>query len=143
LSSTFKGDGIISYTRDAYQATIRGNYEKNTDKSIWGFSLFHNVSKWYKYAIDFDADQQWDRGPIVAVVGEYKVDDSSTLKGKWSYKLTDQSKQPEMRIGLSILQKVSPYFNVTASTDLNLRNLLGESIGDAHTFGLELKMQDF
>jgi len=141
-NTSMKGDGIVGYSQDQWQFTARGSHDRKSDITLWGLSFFHKVSDGVKWALDFDADQAWIRGPIASVGGEYKLDDSTTIKGKWAVKLTEQSKQTEMRVGVSARQKISPFISVTLGSDLNVRNLLGDSIGDAHSFGFELKAQD-
>jgi len=120
----------------------RGTYESKTETNLWGISFFNRISEYARLAIDFDADHAWTRGPICSVGGEYRSDDATTLKAKWSVNGTAPSKLPEMRLGLSAKQKLSPFITATLGTDLNIRSLTGESIGDAHSFGLELKFQE-
>jgi len=138
----YKGDGVISYSQDQWQVTARGSHDHKNDTSLWGISFFHKISDVVRWALDFDADQAWLRGPICSVGGEYKLDNNTTLKGKWAVKLTEPSKQTEMRLGLSVKQKINSSLTATLGTDLNVRNLLGDNIGDAHSFGVEFKMQD-
>jgi len=141
-NSTFKAEGLVSYTQGDVQVSARGSHDRKTGDNIFGTSFFHLYSPKLKYSMDFDIDQANVRGPIAAVAAEYKLDDSTSLKGKYAVKVNPQSKQSEMRIGLAARQKISPYFTTTFGADLNLSNLLGSSIGDAHTFGMELKLQD-
>jgi len=141
-NTSLKGDGVVGYSQDQWQVTARGSHDRKTDATFWGLSFFHKVSDGAKWSLDFDADQAWVRGPIASVGGEYKLDDATTVKGKWAIKLTEQSKQSEMRLGLAARQKVSPYFTLTLGTDLNVRSLLGDSIGEPHSFGAEIKLQE-
>jgi len=139
--NTWKGEGVVGYSQDDWQLTARGTHDHKEDSTIFGVSFFHKISDVARWALSFDADQAWTRGPICAVAADYKLDKATTLKGKWSVK-AETSKQPEMRLGLTAKQQITPFFTASLGADLNLRNLLGESIGDAHSFGLELKLQD-
>jgi len=61
------------------------------------------------------------------------------LKGKWILKQTDKT---DYRFGVALRQKITPFVTATFGADLNPRNFLGSTEGDAHSFGLELKLQD-
>jgi len=139
--TSWKGEGIISYSESSYQVTARGSHEQKTAQTLWGLSFFHKVSDRTKWALDVEADQAWLK-PVASVAGEYQLDATTTVKGKWAVRLTDTSKQTELRAGVGIKQKVTPYVTATLGTDLNFRNLLGETIGDPHSFGLEVKLSD-
>jgi len=52
------------------------------------------------------------------------------------------SKEPEFRTGFSVKQQFNPHVTVTLGSDLNLRSVLGESVGEPHTFGIEFKLSD-
>jgi len=56
--------------------------------------------------------------------------------------MTESSKQSELRAGLGVKQKINPHVSATIGADLNFRNLLGDPIGDPHSFGLEVKLTD-
>jgi len=141
-NTSLKGDGVVGYSQDQWQFAARGSHDRKNDITLWGLSFFHKVSEGAKWSLDFDADQAWVRGPIASVGGEYKLDDATTVKGKWAIKLTEQSKQSELRVGLSARQKVSQFVTLTVGTDLNVRSLLGDSIGEPHSFGAEIKLQE-
>jgi len=141
-SKSVIGEGVIGYSQDHWRVVARGNYESKTETTLWGVSFFNRVSEFFSMSADFEADQAWNRGPICSVGGEYRADGASTLKAKWSVNGTAPSKLPEMRLGLSAKQKLSPFVTATLGADLNIRSLMGESIGDAHSFGFELKFQE-
>jgi len=143
-NTAFRGEGIVAYTQGDAQFSLRGSHEndKKTDNTILGTTFYHQLSPNFKYTVDFDVDRAYVRGPVAAIAGEVKLDDATSLKGKGTVKLTPQSKQSEMRIALSAKQKMSTYFTATFGADLNLSSLLGQSVGDAHSFGVEFKIQD-
>jgi len=138
---SWKGEGQVNYTNSSYQVTARGSREQKSDQLLWGFSFFKNISPSTKLAIDLETDPAVLK-PVASVAGECQLDDATTVKGKWSVKLTETSKQAELRAGLGLKQKVSPYFTAVLGADLNFRNLLGDIIGDPHSFGVEIKLSD-
>jgi len=141
-SKSVIGEGVIGYSRDRWEVLARGTYESKTETTLWGVSFFNRISNRAAMSIDFNADQAWIRGPVCSVGGEYRLDESTTLKSKWSVNGPAPSKQPEMRLGLSVKQKLSPIVTATLGSDLNIRSLMGDSVGDAHSFGLEIKFQE-
>jgi len=136
----YKGEAQVNYTNSSYQVTARGTREQKTDHVMMGFSFFKNISPSTKLAVDFETDPGALR-PTASVAGECQLDDSTAVKGKFSLKL-EPSKQAEYRAGLGVKQKISPHFTAILGGDLNLRNLMGEVIGDAHSFGVEIKLSD-
>jgi len=139
-----KGEGAVGYTKDQWQITGRGSYTPSTLKEgssiIWGVSFFHKVSDSIRWALDFETDQALKKGPSGVVAAEYKIDNFTTVKGKFSIK--DPAK-PEARIGLVGKQKINSFFSVNLGADLNARNILsGDSSDGPHTFGVEFKLQE-
>jgi len=136
-----KLDGVVGYYAKDLQVTSRFTREIQSGKTFWGVSFFHKLSTLVKFSIDFD----WDtsifepRGPIAQVGGEYKPNVDTTLKGKLTVK---QASDPEYRFALSSKQQISKHFLVTSGADFNVRQLLGTSVGESHSFGLELKFQE-
>jgi len=137
----YKGEAQVNYTNSSYQVTARGTREQKTDQVLWGFSFFKNISPSTKLAVDFETDPGFLR-PTSSVAGEIQLDDATTAKGKLTVKLTEPSKQAEYRAGLGVKQKISPHFTAILGSDLNLRNLFGDAIGDPHSFGVEIKLSD-
>jgi len=138
---SWKGEGQVNYSNSSYQVTARGSREQKSDQFLWGFSFFKNISPSTKLAIDLETDPAVLR-PTASVAGECQLDDATTVKGKWSVKLAETSKQAELRAGLGLKQKVNPHFTAILGADLNFRNLLGDVIGDPHSFGVEIKLSD-
>jgi len=142
-----KCEGVVSYSQDQWQITGRGSYSPPTREGsviIWGASFFHKVSENIRWALDFDIDQANKRGPIGVVVGDYKIDDSTTLKGKFTIKVPDPSKpKPEARVGVAVKQKVNSNLFLTLGGDLNVRNVFsGDAAVGLQTFGVEVKLQE-
>jgi len=136
-----KGEGVVGYYGKDWQVTARASHEIQSEKSFWGVSFFHQLSSLVKYSLDFDADSSAfeSRGPIAQVGGEYKQSSDTTLKGKLTVK---QASEPEYRLALSSKQQVSKHFTAIYGADFNIRQLLGTNVGESHSFGLELKLQD-
>lgn len=104
---------------------------------LWGLSYFQKISPKTNWALDITTE-----GPgksTFSVGADHKVDDFTALKGKWILKQTDKT---DYRFGVALRQKITPFVTATFGADLNPRNFLGSTEGDAHSFGLELKLQD-
>jgi len=136
-----KGEGVVAYYTKDWQVTARAAHEIQTEKSSWGVSFFHKLSSLVKFTVDFDVDSSASdpRGPIAQVGGEYKYNSDTTLKSKVIVK---QDSEPEYRLALSGKQKISNHFTATFGSDFNLRQLLGTNVGESHSFGLELNLQE-
>jgi len=108
-------------------------------QSILGLGWYQKVTEALKFGVQFSLDQNLTQGPACIVGGEYKFDGSTTLKGKFGVKVDKPEKHPEFRLGLSGIQSISPYLTATLGADINVRSLLGNPLGENHSFGLELK----
>jgi len=132
----------IGYIGQDYEAVLSvKNYptKKDTRDNLLGVTWFHKISSAVKYGLNFSLDQSQTLGPAANVGGEYKLDDSTTLKGKFGVR-TDDSSQTDFRLGLGTSLKISPNATATVGADINVRKLLGHNIGADPSFGLELKL---
>jgi len=120
------------------QVSGRAAYVVKDESLVWGLSFFHKLSDVAKWALDYEVDIA--KGPTVQVGGEYKVNHTSTLKGRAIVKVAGST--PDYRLALSAKQTVSKYFTATLGADLNVRQFLGESVGDAHSLGLQFKLSE-
>jgi len=129
---------LVSNPSHDSQVAGRVAYVHNEEALVWGLSFFHKLSDTSKWAVDYELDAS--KGPSVQVGGEHKYG-TNTVKGRAQIKVTETG-APEYRIALSGKQHVSKYFTLTLSADFNVRQFLGESIGDHHSFGAELKFSE-
>jgi len=133
------GEGVLSHTCDdsQYKGHLRYdvydnslncglNYiQKFNDKSNWAFDIF---------------SEDWSSKTTFSAGNEYKCSDSCTVKGKW--RVIKNNERVDYRFGASMKHKLSPFVTATIGADLNPRSFLGSLDGDAHSFGLELKLQN-
>jgi len=130
-------EAALGYNRDNFRVAARGIHSFQKEETNYGFSFHHTLNDSTNWALDFDVAPT----PSCTVGAAHKIDNSTTLKGKWNVKLIDPSQQPEMRVGMSVVQKLTPNVSATFGTDLNLRALIGyESISEPHSFGLDLRL---
>jgi len=101
------------------------SFKKMSDRNTWGF--------------DISTEDNLTKTTFTAGT-EYKVDELTTVKGKW--KLVKNNDKVDYRLGASLKQKLSPYVTATIGSDLNPRSFLGSIDGEPHSFGLEIKLQD-
>jgi len=134
----WKGEGIVELKlNDNSVVVTRASYIPGDELLVWGFSFFHKISDLTKFAIEHILDPS--KGPAFLVGGEYKVNDKTTVKGRALVKATE-SKVPDYRWAFSVNHRVSKLFTTTVGVDLNIRHVLGEATGEAHSFGVEIKL---
>jgi len=118
--------GLLRY--DVYDSTV-----------LWGVSFWQRVSDRQHLAFDLTSEDNASKTTFTTGT-EYKVDDSTTVKGKW--KLIKQNDRVDYRLGLSLKQKLSTFVTATLGSDLNPRSFLGSGEGDPNSYGIEIKFQD-
>jgi len=132
-----KTDAVVAYTAKEGQFKGLFRYDVYDSTVLWGLSYFQRVSPRTNWALDITTE-----GPAkstFAVGTDHKLDDFTAFKGKWILKQTDKT---DYRFGVALRQRITPFVTAIFGADLNPRNFLGSTEGDAHTFGLELKLQD-
>jgi len=132
-----KTDAVIAYTTKENQFKGLLRYDVYESSVLWGLSYFQKISNFTNWAVDITTE-----GPAkstFSVGADHKVDEFTALKGKWILKQTDKT---DYRFGVALRQRITPFVTATFGADLNPRNFLGSTEGDAHSFGLELKLQD-
>jgi len=133
-----KTDAVVAYTTKENQFKGLFRYDVYESTVLWGLSYFQKISERTSWALDITTDGNPAKSTF-SVGTEHKVDDFTTLKGKWILKQTDKT---DYRFGVALRQKITPFVTATFGADLNPRNFLGSNEGDAHSFGLEIKLQD-
>jgi len=133
-------EAVLSHSAVDTQYKGLARYDVNGSKWNLGLSLWHKWTDICNLAFSVLLDDNSSK--ISVITGcEYKVADSTTLKGKWN--VVHSNDRLDYRIGASIKQKVSPNIIATLGTDLNPRAMVGVSNdGDPHSFGLEIKFQE-
>jgi len=130
-------EGTAIHAKQNNVVAARVSYDHHEELFVWGFSYFqelpHNKAK---LAADYEVDA---KGPTAKIGGEYKVDDRTTLKGLAVVK-SEAGAPTDYRLGLSFKQNVSPHLKATLCADVNVRHILGEGAGQAHSFGCEFEI---
>lgn len=129
---------VLSHTaRDSqYKGSVR--YDVFEASLGWGVSFWQKISDKNNWAVDISSEPS---NRLLFTVGtEYKVDDDSTVKGKWQ--LIKNNDRVDYRVAGALRQKFSSHVTATLGADLNPRSFIGSTEGDANTFGLEVKFQD-
>jgi len=131
-------EGVLAHTtRDSqYKGLVR--YDVYNGALNLGFSFWQKISERCNWALDLFSENSMKTTFTAGT--EYKVDEASSVKGKW--KLVKTADRIDYRIAASIKQKLSPYVTFILSSDLNPRSFIGGADGEPHSFGLEIKLQD-
>jgi len=127
---------IVSHATHNSAVAARASYDLNEESLVWGFSFFQELSHTTKLSADYEFDS---KGPTAKIGGEYKVDDRTTLKGLATVK-SETGAPTDYRLGLSVKQNVSKHLKATLCADINVRNILGEGTGQAHSVGCEVEI---
>jgi len=126
----------VSHALQNSAVAARASYDLQEESLVWGFSYFQELSHTTKLSADYEFDA---KGPTAKIGGEYKVDERTTLKGLATVK-SEAGTPPDYRLGLSIKQNVSKHLKATIGADINVRHILGEGVGHAHSVGLEVEI---
>jgi len=114
-------------------------YDVYDSSLLWSVSFWQRVSDRHHLAFDLTSEDNASKTTFTTGT-EYKVDDSTAVKGKW--KLIKHNDRVDYRLGLSLKQKLSTFVTATLGSDLNPRSFLGSGEGDPNSYGLEIKFQD-
>jgi hypothetical protein len=130
------GDSIdwtvkVGYIQPSYQAIGFYNHHENHD---CGVSFFQKVTNALKFAATFKVDRNKKNPPSAQVGADFQYTDVIGIKSKLA--VAGNS----FRLGAALSQKWSPNATVTLGADLNALELLGSAGGEAHSFGLEVKL---
>jgi len=134
------GEAVVSHTVKDYQLKGQVRYDVFESGLIGGVSLWHRVSDKNNWAFDISSENYGGNKTTFTTGTEYKVDDSTNVKGKW--RLIKNNDRVDYRLGASLKQKLSSHVTVIVGSDLNFRSFIGSSEGEPHSYGLEIKFQD-
>jgi len=137
-NSKKKIDGVVSHAKHNNVVSARFSFDHHEDSLVWGLSYYQELKNKTKLAADYELDA---KGPTAKIGGEYKVDDRTTLKGLAVVK-SEAGAPTDYRLGLSFKQNVSKHLKATLCADVNVRHILGEGAGQAHSFGCEFEISE-
>jgi len=123
------------YLQPLWQAVAWFN---NANKSnVVGASFYQEVTPAVKLGTSFSVDRlAANPSPAANVTGEYKYASDTVLKSKLGVNAAK-----DLRAGLALQQNWTTSSTVTVAADLNALQLLGTNKGDAHSFGVEIKLK--
>jgi len=102
-----------------------------------GGSFWQDVTPNVKLGAALSADRlAQNSAPKASLAGEYKYAADTVVKSKIGV-----NPQKDLRVGLGLQQNWTSASTVTIAADLNALQLLGTNKGDAHSFGLEIKLK--
>jgi hypothetical protein len=131
---------------------IEGGVSVAYPSKTWGVNFWHSHCSAFQWALTLvvpPADAKKDPEPVVHVAGNYKFDDSTTLKARVSTKVDRTTdKDHAFRGALSLQQKVNANTTVTVGADVNLNHSLGlgsgtntSNVGDASSCGFQISFK--
>jgi len=123
------------YLQTAWQAVA--SFTQGVGSQIVGGTYWHKVTDATTVSTTFSVDRlAANAAPAAAVAGEYKYDGETKLKSKFAV-----TPAKDFRLGLALEQTWTKASTVTIGADLNALTLLGTNKGDAHSFGVEIKLK--
>jgi len=133
-------EGVIAYEEKNSQAVFRAKHTLQSSLINFALSYFYKQpdSK-ITCAIEGNFDSTFEKFDF-SLGGDHKCDKFTTLKGKGVFK--HSKKDTEIRSGLALKQQICPCLSATFGADLNLPLLLGQEIGEPHSFGVEFKFDN-
>jgi hypothetical protein len=121
----------VGYFQPSYQ--VVGNYN-HTDNRDCGVSFYQKVTNALRFAAAFKIDRNKKNPPAAQIAADYQYTDVIGLKSKLAISGN------AFRLGAALSQKWNSNATITLGADLNALELLGSAGGEAHTFGLEVKL---
>jgi len=132
----------------------QGAFTFSYPDAVYGAHFWHQCSPKFTYAASVSVppvpekpkkDDKKAPVPSVDLVGNYVIDDSTSLKAKLRTEVDREAGDHGFRAILALAQKVNSSTTVTVGADLNLNNALGlgfgskkARVGDSSTFGVEV-----
>eukprot|EP01126_Amoeba_proteus_P026445 TRINITY_DN2618_c0_g1_i32.p1 TRINITY_DN2618_c0_g1~~TRINITY_DN2618_c0_g1_i32.p1 ORF type:complete len:259 (-),score=46.61 TRINITY_DN2618_c0_g1_i32:283-1059(-) len=106
----------------------------------WFQSLHHSLV--YASTFQFVTPTSGGKGTSADLGAVWKIDELSSLKGKWTVTKKKNS-DVEMRVNLSLQQRITSHIAASLMADLNASRLLGNvrAIGRDHAFGVEISVE--
>jgi len=107
------------------------------DSNVVGASFYQDVTPAVKVGTSFTVDRlAANSAPAANVTSEYKYAADTVLKSKLGV-----NSAKDLRVALALQQNWTTSSTVTIGADLNALQLLGTNKGDAHSFGVEVKLK--
>jgi len=123
------------YLQPLWQAI--GSFTQAVGSQIFGATYYQKVTDATTLATSFTVDRLAAvSAPAASVAGEYKYAADTTLKSKFAV-----TPAKDFRLALALQQNWTTASTVTIGADLNALTLLGTNKGDAHSFGVEIKLK--
>jgi hypothetical protein len=123
------------YLQPLWQAI--GWFNNAPKSNVVGGSFYQEVTPAVKLGAQFAVDRlAANPSPAASVSGEYKYAVDTVLKSKLGVNAAK-----DLRVGLALQQNWTTSSTVTIGADLNALQLLGTNKGDAHSFGVEIKLK--
>jgi len=113
-----------------------GWFNNANNSNVVGASFYQEVTPAVKVGTTFGVDRLKDPSPAASVTGEYKYAADTVLKSKLGVNTAK-----DLRVALALQQNWTTSSTVTIGADLNALQLLGTNKGDAHSFGVEIKLK--
>jgi len=138
-----KYNAKLTYVTPNSEALFGVNYKKESDKFTYKTSWFQRLSSRLNYGVNFTTKIGEKNGfqTSAVVVGEYQVDEHTTLRAKTTTKAAENKVYPNLRIGFGISQRLSEGVTATIGADLNARHLFGSGPeGPPHSLGFEVNL---
>jgi len=142
---TTKFEGKLIGGNDDMEGAIAFAYPSK----VLGVNFWHSCCAKFQWALGVSAppsDAKKDPEIVVNVAGNYKLDDSTTLKAKVTASVDrSSSKDHAFRCALSLQQKVNANTTVTVGSDVNVNNAWsigsgkkGTNVGAASSCGFQI-----
>jgi len=124
-----------AYLQPLWQAL--GSFSQAVGSQVFGGTYFQKVTDATTLVANFSVDRLASNpAPAATVAGEYKYAADTILKSKFAV-----TPAKDFRLGLALVQNWTTASTVTIAADLNALTLLGTNKGEAHSFGVEIKLK--
>jgi hypothetical protein len=133
-------EAVVAYEEKNSQAAFRAKHTLQSSLISFALSYFYKQpDAKTTYAIEGNTDSTFEKFDI-SLGGDLKCDKYTTLKAKGVLK--HSKKDTEIRSALALKQQICPSLLASFGVDLNLPLLLGQDLGEPHSFGVELKFDN-
>jgi len=133
-----KANGYVQYDNSNLSFALFGKYDAKKRLRKAGLGYYQNVNANLKAGVEFSVDPQEFKNTAIRIGDNYKIDDLSSVKGRFSIYGRDQ-----FRVGLVYKQNLSTHSKLTVSSDLNANLLLNQkSESKGHQYGVTLSFFD-
>jgi hypothetical protein len=141
--ATFSYGAKVGFDQPEFQGHLhaRTAQKEKKDQLLLSAGWFHKMSSW-KLAVGATFDAKNVEGPSVQIAADYKFDDQTSLRERFTFRaFPDSSKPFEVRYALGLKQAFTKGATATFGADLTARAPLGQNRGVEHTFGVVVMYQ--